>query len=155
MESDAKPQTESVIACDPEGITPDQRDRWVHEVVPKLYGAVQEIRELPDGWAWRLPNDPEILLLAAEDLNIERLCCPFVRYSLEIEPDSGPFWLRMTGRDGVKEFLRMAFESASYFDPQIAKAAGLKVSGNVEKVTLEAALSSVDDLNERFARSRA
>ena len=97
-----------VIACDPYALTPDQRERWM-EVGPQLYKAFQEIQELPYGYAFRLPSDPEILLLAAEDLNFERLCCPFVHYTLEIEPNRGPFWLRMTGGEGVKEFLRMAF----------------------------------------------
>lgn len=42
----------------------------------------------------------------------ERLCCPFFRFGLEIEPNSGPLWLRLTGSEGVKEILRsMLFES--------------------------------------------
>ena len=37
---------------------------------------------------------------------LERLCCPFVRFRLEMEEDGGPLYLSLTGRDGVKEFLR-------------------------------------------------
>jgi hypothetical protein len=141
------------IACVPNAVPRNQQEYWVKEIVPKLYRAVQEIQELPNGWAWRLPSTSEILLLVAEDLNIERLCCPFVRYTLEIEPNQGPFWLRMTGDEGVKEFLWMAYESANYFDAHIAKAAGLDVSASLEMDSVEAALEAVDGLNERYARA--
>ena len=92
------------LACVPSALTPDQQEYWVKEIVPKLYREVQEIQELPNGWVWRLPSTPQVLMLVAEDLNMERLCCPFVNYTLEIEPNHGPFWLRMTGGEGVKEF---------------------------------------------------
>jgi hypothetical protein len=153
MISNTTSTSEIPIVCDPSAVAPGQQEYWVKEIVPKLYRAVQEIQELPNGWAWRLPSTPEILLLVAEDLNIERLCCPFVHYTLEIEPNRGPFWLRMTGSEGVKEFLRMAFEAANYFDPQVAKAARLNISAGPEMDSVETALATVDRLNERFARA--
>jgi hypothetical protein len=37
---------------------------------------------------------------------------PFFNFGLEIEPNSGPLWLRLTGGEGVKEILQtMLFES--------------------------------------------
>ena len=151
MSTDTTTPNETILACDISVITTQQRDYWVDEVVPKLYPAVEEIQELPNGWAWRLPSTSEILLLLAEDLSMERLCCPFVRYTLELEPNQGPFWLRMTGGDGVKEFLRIAFEAATYFDPQVAKAAGLNISDGAEIISVEAAIEAVDKINERYA----
>jgi glutamate/tyrosine decarboxylase-like PLP-dependent enzyme len=84
---------------------------------------------------------------------MERLCCPFVNYTLEIEPNRGPFWLRMTGGEGVKEFLKMAFEAANYFDPQVAKAAGLNISASPEIDSVATALEVTDKLNEQYART--
>jgi hypothetical protein len=153
MLSDTTPQSEVIIACDPNAVTPDQQERWVKEIVPKLYKEVQEIQELPNGWAWRLPSTSEMLLLVAEDLNMERLCCPFVNYTLEIEPNHGPFWLRMTGVEGVKTFLRMAMETANYFDAQVAKAAGLNLSAGPEMDSVETVLETADRLNERYAQT--
>ena len=141
------------IACDPNALTPDQQEYWVKEIVPKLYREVQEIQELPNGWVWRLPSTSQVLTLVAEDLNMERLCCPFVNYTLEIEPNRGPFWLRMTGSEGVKEFLKMAFEAANYFDPQVAKAAGLNISASPEIDSVATALEATDKLNEQYART--
>ena len=141
------------LACDPHALTHAQQEYWVKEIVPKLYREVQEIQELPNGWVWRLPSTPEVLTLVAEDLNMERLCCPFVNYTLEIEPNRGPFWLRLTGGEGVKEFLRMSFETANYFDPQVARAAGLNISASPEIVSVEAALEATTRLNEQYART--
>ncbi len=142
-----------VIACDPSPIPPDQRERWLEEIGPQLYGAVQEIQELPNGYAFRLPSDPEMLLLAAEDFNMERLCCPFVRYTLEIEPNRGPFWLRFTGGEGVKEFLRMAFEAGNLLDERVAQAAGFSVAARTDLNSVETVLETIDRVNERFART--
>jgi hypothetical protein len=141
------------IVCDPNALTADQQEYWVKEIVPKLYGQVQEIQELPNGWAWRLPTTSEVLTLVTEDLNMERLCCPFINYTFEIEPKPGPFWLRMTGGEGVKEFLKMAFESANYFDSQVAKAAGLDISARPEIDSVEAALEATNKLNEQYAKT--
>jgi hypothetical protein len=143
------------LACIPNAVTPEKQEYWVNEIVPKLYKSVQEIQELPNGWAWRLSGTSEILMLVAEDLNIERLCCPFVHYKLEIEPNGGPFWLHMTGGEGVKEFLRMGYESASYFDAQVAKAAGLDLSASPEIDSVKTALEAVDRFNESYARVAA
>jgi hypothetical protein len=153
MPQEQNPQSEVMIACDPNAIFPGEQERWLKEVLPKLYPAVEEIRELPDGWAWRLPASSEMLLLVAEDLNFERLCCPFVRYTLELEPDRGPFWLRMTGGGGVKDFLRMAFETSGYFDPLVARAAGLNLSPSPEMDSVQTALEIVEGINERYARA--
>jgi hypothetical protein len=142
---------EVVIACDPFAISMEENRRWLERVGPQLYGAVQEIRELPDGYAFRLPTEPEMLRLTAEDISYERLCCPFVRYTLEVEPHHGPFWLRMTGGDGVKAFLRMAFESANLLNEEAARAAGFSVAGRVELDSLESVLGAIDGVNKRFA----
>jgi hypothetical protein len=36
----------------------------------------------------------------------ERLCCPFFEISLRFERDGGPLWLRLTGREGIKDFIK-------------------------------------------------
>jgi hypothetical protein len=103
--------TSTSLVCDPTAISPERRERWA-AVTGELYRLVQEVRELPDGFALRLPTQEEVLALAAEEMNFERLCCPFLRISLEVEPNHGPSWLRMTGGDGVRDFLRTALESS-------------------------------------------
>jgi hypothetical protein len=103
--------TDATLVCDPAAISPERRERWA-AVTAELYRLVEEVRELPDGFALRLPTRGEVLALAAEEMNFERLCCPFLRISLEVEPNHGPLWLRMTGGDGVHDFLSTALKSS-------------------------------------------
>ncbi len=45
----------------------------------------------------------------AEWVSFERKCCPFFEFRIEVAPKSGPVWLSLTGRAGVKDFLAHAF----------------------------------------------
>ena len=116
---------EVVIACDPSAIPADKREQWI-ETGTQVYAAVQEVRELPDGYQFRLPADSAMLLKVADYITSERLCCPFWRFTLEVEPHSGPVWLRLTGGAGVKEYLRSALETSDLLDERVATKAGLR-----------------------------
>ena len=97
-------EKESPFACDMTAITPEQRGTHV-ATIEKLFRSVHSKRELPDGYAFELPNDSDVLLTAAEFISLERLCCPFFGFRLEIEGEGGSVWLSMTGREGVKPFI--------------------------------------------------
>ena len=73
--------------------------------ISRLFQAVESHRELPNGYAFRLPNESEVLRTAAEFIAFERLCCPFFGFGLEIEREGGAVWLSLTGREGVKPFI--------------------------------------------------
>ena len=122
---DRLPKSESAIACDPNAIPADQRERW-GETGKQVYAAVQEVRELQDGYQFRLPTDSAMLIKTAEYIMNERLCCAFLRFTVEVEPNRGPFWLRLTGDMGVKEYLRSVIETNDLLNEQVAKAAGLR-----------------------------
>jgi hypothetical protein len=64
---------------------------------------VEEIRELPDGLSFRFPAREYDAV--AEFVALERLCCPFLTFTLDVAPDQGPLILRLTGADGVKAFI--------------------------------------------------
>ena len=112
------------IACDPNAVPPEQQEYLVKEIVPKLYGAVQEIKELPNGWAWHLPSTPEILMLVAEDLNMERLCCPFFNFNMEVDGQTSSLWLSLSGGEGVKPFI--VAELGGMLSDEIAAAANFR-----------------------------
>jgi hypothetical protein len=65
-----------------------------------------EIKELPDGYGIRFSNNPSLFTALSEWATLEQLCCPFLTLTLELQHDQGPVWLKATGNDGVKEFLR-------------------------------------------------
>ncbi len=51
--------------------------------------------------------DAATLQLLAEWTIQERMCCPFLDIDLRLEREGGPLWLRLTGRNGTKEFIKM------------------------------------------------
>jgi len=152
MSTDTTAQSEVIIACNPNAITPEQQERWL-EVGTQLYAAVQEVQELPDGYAFRFPSDSEMLLLVAEDLTLERLCCPFIHFTLDLAPNGAPFWLRYTGGEGVKEFLRISFEMSNLLNEQVAQAAGLSIAARTDINSLETGLEVTSLVNEQFAKA--
>jgi hypothetical protein len=96
---------ESPIACNLGAFNPAQL-RHKEELGSRLWASVQETRELPDGYAFRLPADSASLQTVGEWVGLERMCCPFFSFGVEAEREGGPVWLRLTGREGVKQFIR-------------------------------------------------
>ncbi len=92
------------FACDMTAIPADKRGAHL-ATIDTLFQSVKSLRELPNGYSFRLPSDPDLLLTAAEFIALERLCCPFFGFSLEIERERGAVWLALTGREGVKPFI--------------------------------------------------
>ena len=97
-------EKESPFACDMTAIAPEQRGAHI-ATIEKLFRAVRSRRELPDGYAFELPNESDVLLTATEFIMNERLCCPFFDFALEVEREGGPTWLSLKGRNGVKSFI--------------------------------------------------
>ena len=95
----------SPFACNMDAIEADRRA--LHIATAKhLFSSVSEIKELPDGYAFRLPNESKVLLKVAEFVSLERLCCPFFGFTLDIGREGGEVWLQLTGREGVKPFIQ-------------------------------------------------
>ena len=88
----------------------EDRKRHVHLGIRKALGeSIKEVQELPDGYAFRLPDDAKTIVNVAEFITYEKLCCPFFKFNLEVESSSKPVWLKLTGREGVKQFLKNEF----------------------------------------------
>jgi hypothetical protein len=65
----------------------------------------QEARWLSEGVALRYSSELRTLALLGEFIQLERQCCPFLRFQLTVEPGGGPIWLELTGPAGTREFL--------------------------------------------------
>ena len=98
-------RVEIPIACDLAALDAGQRERK-RALQERLRADVREIREIEGGYAFKHSSEPEVLLALAEFVALERLCCPFFDFGIEIEREGGPLWLRMTGSEGAKEVLR-------------------------------------------------
>ena len=98
-------KAESPIACDMSVLTSRQREAHL-ATARELFSKVQVIKELVEGYEFRLGNEPEVIVKVAEFVKLEKLCCPFLNFAIEVEAEGGPVTLRLTGREGVKAFVR-------------------------------------------------
>src|SRR5437868_1575759 len=96
----------SPFACNRLALTPAERKRHFDELGPMLLTVKKGVRELPEGYEFEFPSDSKTFALLAEWSNQERLCCPFFDISLRLEREGGPVWLRLSGRQGTKDFIR-------------------------------------------------
>jgi len=97
----------SPLACNAFALSPEVRKRHFEEVGPALLKLKKSMRELPDGYELELPADNKTYQLLTEWAFQERLCCPFFDITLRFDRENGPLWLRLTGRPGTKEFIKM------------------------------------------------
>jgi hypothetical protein len=97
------PTNEAPLYRDLSALDPAQRER--HQAnTEQLFGSVEQIEELPEGYAFRWPAESVTILKVADFISLERLCCPFFNFALELEAENGPLWLKLSGRAGVKQF---------------------------------------------------
>ncbi len=96
---------QSSFACDRSALTAAERKRHFAELGPALRQMVKNVRELSDGYEFQFPADPVTFRLVAEWAAGEHLCCPFFDIDLRQEREQGAFWMRLSGRSGVKQFI--------------------------------------------------
>jgi hypothetical protein len=90
------------IACTLSG--PELRERE-RTVLAELRAHTRAVREHPDGYVLELARSDEALAAAAATIRLERRCCPFLRFTLTVEPGDGAIELALTGAPGTREFL--------------------------------------------------
>jgi hypothetical protein len=75
------------------------------ELAAVLRGRAAEVAPLADGYAFRYAADAAPLAELARLVDLERRCCPFLRFRLTVEPGGGPVSLELTGPAGTREML--------------------------------------------------
>jgi hypothetical protein len=93
------------IACNLFGLTPAERQRQ-KELRDQIFSGSPTVKELTNGYAVGLPSTRENILAVAEFISLERVCCSFFHFDLAVGQSEEPLWLRITGKSGVKEFLK-------------------------------------------------
>ena len=100
---------ETPLACDRSALSSEQRKRHFDEVGAALLSLRGSTNELADGFEFEFPADAAVYQLLAEWVGGERLCCPFFDINLHVEKEGGPLRLRLTGPEGVKQFIKADF----------------------------------------------
>lgn len=96
------------LVCDMSALDAAERDEHAR-LAGQLRGAVAGVNELPDGYAFVLPHAPGALRAAAAFVALERRCCPFLTFTLEVPTGLPTFVLATTGEGEIKPFLREEF----------------------------------------------
>jgi hypothetical protein len=94
-------QPEPQLACNLFAMSAEQRALYP-SLRQTLNENVIETRELPNGYAFRHPID--LLLTAAQWIDLERLCCPFFKFAILV--DGERLWVELTGEEGVKAAMK-------------------------------------------------
>ncbi len=97
---------DSPIACN---LTDAEFQERRTGVLNTVKAAVMEIKELDEGYAYGFSSDESWIRKLTKLITAEQACCPFLRFTLRIEPSSGPIWLEITGPEGTKSFLQSLF----------------------------------------------
>ena len=91
------------LACVPDAIPAAERATHFARLRHLFDNAAQERADVPNGYSWRF--SPDALSEVAAFVSLERKCCPFLRFRIEMGPDQGSVWLTMDGPDGTRSFL--------------------------------------------------
>jgi hypothetical protein len=106
------------LFCDMTAIPADERKEHLL-TAQDVFLAAQEVRELPNGYALRLPNESDMFMAMARFVENERLCCPFFNFGLDVEAHGGPLWLQLTGEGEIKALLLTTL--SEHIDPATLK----------------------------------
>ena len=96
---------DSPIACVLEALTGEKQKRR-RVLVEHLLQRVKGVIELETGFVLQLQNDGPVRQIAEELIALEQQCCRFLDFDLQGGDDGDPITLSITGKEGVKEFLR-------------------------------------------------
>jgi len=94
--------------CNIKALTPAERARH-KELGDKLMAAKNETIETPNGYKFQFSPKNVSLAELAEWAVAESKCCPFFDFHIDLEREGTLVCLRLTGSEGVKQFIRAEF----------------------------------------------
>ena len=100
----AAEKTPHGLTCNIDGIPQEERARYA-QLFESLRRAIQEKRDLPNGYALKLDPVRFTTDQALEWIELERLCCPFLEMEVRWDIENGPVWLNLKGPESVKDFI--------------------------------------------------
>jgi hypothetical protein len=100
------PDNAPPIACNMKALTSEQR-KQLSQIGQHVISAISTSRELKDGYAFRVEPAKASLIDVAQWLDLWRRCCPFYEFQIDLHAADGSVWLSVTGRPGVKEYIKV------------------------------------------------
>src|SRR5215211_8179722 len=100
--------TDPSLACNMGVFTPAQREAHILGIA-ELVQRVENFRAVENGYQFSFPNETDLISKIAEFIANERLCCPFLKFTLNVNSSDEPISLSVSGPTGTQEFLRAEF----------------------------------------------
>ncbi len=97
---------ESPIACRLDLLSPAER-QLEQQLLAHARTVLSAPVETQSGYRFTVPDGE--LAAIGELLGLERRCCPFLAFALELEAEQGGIFLHIHGRPGVKPFIATVF----------------------------------------------
>jgi len=94
--------------CNIKALTPAERARH-KELGDKLLKARNETIETEKGYEFQYSPEKVSVAEVAEWVVAESKCCPFFDFHIDLEREGKLVCLRLTGSEGVKQFIRTEF----------------------------------------------
>jgi hypothetical protein len=101
-------QSESPFFCNLQALSAAERNEHL-QLTRRLAESILKTMEVLDGYAFEVDRHRMSMKDLAAWTEFERRCCPFFDFTLELRRENGPLTFQLTGRDGVKEFIRAEF----------------------------------------------
>jgi hypothetical protein len=93
------------FACDMTALSSDQRSRH-HELAVLLQASLVAVCELHNGYDFEFAWSLDTYDALAQITPLEHACCPFFDIGIRVESEGSKLWWRLTGREGIKLFIR-------------------------------------------------
>ena len=94
------------IAC---SLTDKELQQRRKNVLVKITESLIDFEELADGFRYRFPAEDVVLQNLMTVINLERKCCPFLNFKLNLEAGKDFVSLDLTGAQGAKEAISSLF----------------------------------------------
>jgi hypothetical protein len=98
------------IACQ---LTPEQIVGMRDGLLPGLLAGASAQEDIVGGYRWKFSPRADLVKDIGSVIEAEHQCCPFLHFTLVVEPGDGPIWLQVSGPDGTKDFLSSLLRTTS------------------------------------------
>jgi hypothetical protein len=108
-EKEKQVETQTGFYCNIKALTPEERAHH-HVNTEKLSAKRKQIVEIEKGYEFQYnPSDVSVVEVA-DWVTLESKCCPFFDFHIDLENEGKLVCLRLTGREGIKAFIRAEFK---------------------------------------------
>ena len=109
LRPDMTPQIARIVATHYRAAPMPVRLAYEGTVLRRARGRSRRHRQVAQAGG-RHPQQHGLLPRLAEFVEQERQCCPFLQFTMTVEPATGPIHLTITGPEGINAFLENAFQ---------------------------------------------